>query len=163
MNTLQCPERSTSRKVRGLLALSAAGLLLGGASAATATPITTAPAFAPTGCSVQPLKPVQVSGGKQNENKQISYPVEVSCRDGRTAVITDQPMERDSITGDDDFEPFKKFSATTSTVSHLGWRMDTENGPEEVYHRTKFQVRVNGQLSTESNWVASPELIVRNN
>lgn len=127
----------------------------GTAAAAMAVPLAmvSAPAQAATmgGCTVVPLNPVRV-GTTITGVPLVRFSTRVSCLKDRIVQIQDQRLESDApagVAGDDSYglsTYLRTFAANgTVVVSTVDQVTNTEAGPEEVYHRTRFRVAtING-------------------
>lgn len=140
---------TTRAKVRKLV-------VAGAAAAAVAVPLTmvaATPAEAATraGCTVTPLRPVQV--GVTGAGVPIfRYDTRVTCARDRIVQIRDQRYEWDAPAGvgNDEFYGQSGYLLTfavagTRVVSTRDVVTNTEAGWEETYHRTSFRVAtING-------------------
>lgn len=138
-----------------------------------AVPLTiAAPAHAATssGCTVTPLRPVH-AGFDSTGTKLVRYSVQISCDADRTVTVQQQRYEEDwdgwLIPDSDDYQGGSTYtrtfgSAGTLTVETTRRLPDTEDGAEEIYQRTRFQVSSNGVTSSLTGWQRTPYVSMPN-
>jgi hypothetical protein len=160
---------STSRSKNTLHRLAVGGALI----AAAAVPLAVAvPAQAATssGCTVTPLRPV-FAGFNSSGTKLVRFSVQISCSENRTVTVQQQRYEEDwdgwLFSDSDDYLGARTFvcsfvGAGSNVVSSVRTLPNTEDGNEEIYQRTRFQVSSNGVTSPLTSWQRTPYVSMPN-
>lgn len=146
------PRRENSR-LRGWRKATAACLALGLTGVALPAALAPPAAAATTHgrCTVQPLDPIVLEGGRK-----LNFPIRVFCEAGRTIELNQSLWEHDSGPHDPrgEFQHKRTFDTTTTVViGNIVDAFNSESGSEEVFHTVRFRTS-RGQAANWNEWTA---------
>jgi hypothetical protein len=149
----------TTTPVKRTVLLAAASLALTAAPFALATPAQAAAPPSIFACSVTPLSPIFV-GYDSHGKKLTDFPVTVNCLKDRFVTVQHRIWEIDFPAPNQLIQSSSKTAhvgaGKTVTLHNVRLPINTEAGPEEVFHQARFQEDPPFGIPLWSSWRSTP-------